>query len=333
VSRSYRVVILIAPLITLAPMSAQAQSSVAVSPFVSLVPSSSASPLAGLALTFGGTTGLALRGSADMSIANPNKLDSSAAGSRYRPWGADADAMLFLGGLGGGATVFSRALAPYVFSGIFLTSGDSAGRSVPRNGWSYGAGATIPLGLDADIFGEARWRMPEYVLPTSRDAPSSKSEFRFGLSFHVGGGGSREAPAPRRRGRGGRYESDYEDVAVAPAPAPATATATAVNVNMPAVVLTPSSRSGVRHGGVRQSSVMSDIRVVTPERNDGVRYRRRSLPAQATVQAAASRTSQSVRATVKSSVKSSASKTKGRAGATKVTARRRAMAARGSGSD
>src|SRR5205814_4827023 len=130
----------------------------------------------------------------------------------YRPWGADADAILFLGGLGGGATMFSHTLSPYLFSGIGLTGGDSAGNNVVRNGWSYGAGATIPLGLDADVFGEARWRMSQYVLPTAKNAPSSKSELRFGLSFHVGGGGSSNQPSsgPSRRRRQRRTERDDE---------------------------------------------------------------------------------------------------------------------------
>ena len=126
-------------------LAATGQSSVTVSPFVSYVPSGATNPLAGFALTFGGTTGLALRSGAEMSISNP-PMDSLAAGG-YRPWSADADLMLFLGGLGGGATVFSRSLSPYAFAGIGLTGADSAGRNVVRNGWSYGVGAAIPLGL------------------------------------------------------------------------------------------------------------------------------------------------------------------------------------------
>jgi len=202
--------------LALTPMTvAVGQSTVAVSPFVSYVPSAASNPLAGFALTFGGTTGLALRAGADMSLSNPDRVDSSAIGvNRYRPWSADADAMLYLGGLGGGATVFSRALAPYLFAGIGLMGGDSSGVNVVHNGWSYGAGATIPLGLDADIFGEARWRMTKYVMPTSNNAPDSRSELRFGLSFHVGGS------APPRRPR--RYrDDDYDDrVVEAPAPQP-----------------------------------------------------------------------------------------------------------------
>ena len=94
--------------------------------------------------------------------------------------------MLYLGGLGGGATVFSRTLSPYLFTGLGITGGDSAGVNVVHNGWSYGAGAGIPLGLDADLFAEARWRMNAYVLPTAKGAPDTKSELRFGLSWVVG---------------------------------------------------------------------------------------------------------------------------------------------------
>jgi hypothetical protein len=202
-------VFLLAPL-----LAAAGQSSVAVSPFVSYVPSAAANPLAGFSLTFGGTTGLALRSGAELAVSTPAPVAAQTGG--YRPWGADADAMLFLGGLGGGATVFSRALAPYLFTGLGMTGGDSSGVNVTRHGWSYGVGATIPLGLDADLFSEARWRMNEYVLPTAKDAPDSKSELRFGLSFHVGGGDERRPPPPRRRQR---YD-DYDDVAVAPAPPP-----------------------------------------------------------------------------------------------------------------
>jgi len=203
----------------LVPLLAGGQSNVAVSPFVSYVPSATSNPLAGFALTFGGTTGLALRGGAELSINNP---EPTGAQGGYRPWGADADAMLFLGGLGGGATVFSRSLSPYLFSGIGMTGGDSSGVNVVRHTWSYGVGANIPLGFDADIFAESRWRMSQYVLPTSKGAPDSKSELRFGLSFHVGGGSSepRRRPPPRRRQRMEEYD-DEEYVVRAPVQAPA----------------------------------------------------------------------------------------------------------------
>ena len=199
-------------------LTAAAQSNVTVSPFASYVPSAAVNPLAGFGLTFGGTTGLALRSSAQLSISNPDSAAQARGGNR--PWGADADIMLFLGGLGRGYTMFDRTLNPYVFSGIFLMgAADSTSRNTTENGWSYGLGATIPLGLHADIFGEARWRMPKYVMPTSDDAPDSKSEMRFGLSFHVGGAEpERRRPAPRRR-----YYEDYDEepvVQAAPAPQP-----------------------------------------------------------------------------------------------------------------
>ena len=294
----------VVPFLTLAPMSvAIGQSSVAVSPFVSYVPSAATNPLAGMALTFGGTTGLALRGSADMSISNPAKSNDPAATAStggYRPWSADADGMLFLGGLGGGATVFSRSLSPYLFSGIGMTGGDSAGKNVVQHGWSYGAGATIPLGLDADVFAEARWRMSQYVLPTAKDAPDSKSELRFGLSFHVGGGSSVDDRPRRRR----RMDDDYDDVAeapvvVVPQPAPAPAPApqvvvvqpapqpapvivvpqqepepqTAININLPGSVVV----GGGRHRRSREVVVVREQqRPVYTTKQEGVVYRNRT---------------------------------------------------------
>lgn len=296
-SSSHRNILSITALtVVLAPLAALAgQSSVAVSPFVSYVPSAATNPLVGMALTFGGTTGLALRGSADISVANPEQIASSGGTGTTttagpRPWGADADAMLFLGGLGGGATVFSRALAPYVFSGIGLTGGDSAGSNVVRNGWSYGAGAAIPLGLDADLFGEARWRMSAYVLPTSKNAPSSRSEMRFGLSFHVGGGSREPAPVPDRRGgRRSRQESygvydDYgrrdrmdvyddeavyepvrtvPDVATTPNATTTTATQTTITMRGPGSILRR-SRSGISRA--RQTTAQTQTRARTSTR-------------------------------------------------------------------
>ncbi|HEX7019344.1 MAG TPA: hypothetical protein VF159_05015 [Gemmatimonadaceae bacterium] len=216
---------------------AAGQSSVAVSPFVSYVPSAASNPLLGMALTFGGTTGLAFRGSGDMSISTPsptaNSADPSApAAAGVRPWAADADAVLFLGGLGGGATMFSHTLAPYLFTGLGVVGGDSSGHNVVHNGWGYGAGATIPLGLDADLFGEARWRMSRYVLPTSKGAPDSKSELRFGLAFHVGG-----SSQPDRRDRRPRRYRDDEDADYATSRAPVAPAAAPIIVQAPAPVI------------------------------------------------------------------------------------------------
>lgn len=293
---------IVAVFLMLSPMAiAIGQSSVAISPFVSYVPSAATNPLAGMALTFGGTTGLALRGSADLSVSNPEKTTTTTGeAGGYRPWAADADALLFLGGLGGGATVFSRSLAPYVFAGIGLTGGDSSGVNVVQHGWSYGVGTTIPLGFDADLFGEARWRMSKYVLPTSNMAPDSKSELRFGLSFHVGG--SRE-PAPEPRRRRGRRMDDYDDavaeaqvVPVAPvvvaAPAPVVvqqvpvlvspaepevqvipARTTEINVNLPGTVVHRQPRRQRRY---ETATTVTTSRVLSRSRA-GVVYRPRVI--------------------------------------------------------
>src|SRR5437763_684637 len=83
------------------PNGAAQQSDVSVSPFVTFLPTTGASPLAGLALTLAGNGGLALRASGHLSLENSNS--SSLDNTSLRPWGADADAVLFLGGryLGG----------------------------------------------------------------------------------------------------------------------------------------------------------------------------------------------------------------------------------------
>jgi hypothetical protein len=175
------------------------QSDLSVSPFVSFLPSAGTSPLAGLALTLAGNTGFGLRASGHLALENSSATGFGAAGT-MRPWGADADAMLFLGG---GPSGFSRTIAPFVFAGIGTGTRDSAGYTITRNNWSYGAGAAVPLGAAIDLFGEARWRMSRYVLPTASFAPSPRTEFRFGLSFHVGGG---SGPSSARRGRDRRMD-------------------------------------------------------------------------------------------------------------------------------
>lgn len=192
------------------------QSDVSVSPFVSFLPSTGASPLAGLALTLAGNGGLALRASGHLSLetTNDGSVGSSINYTSIRPWGADADAVLFLGGryLGG----YERTLSPYVFAGIGVAARDSLGTRLTRNNWSYGAGLTVPLGSAVDIFGESRWRMSRYVLPTARFAPTPTNELRFGLSFHVGVNGSRNRSASRRSSRRAELPSG-ESVARYPA--------------------------------------------------------------------------------------------------------------------
>ncbi len=167
---------------------------VTVAPFVSFLPTTGASPLAGLALTLAGNAPLALRASGHLSLENTN--GSTLTGSAIRPWGADADAVLFLGGRGIGGV--RTGFAPYLFAGVGVGGNDSTGigRTSINNNWSYGAGLTVPLGASVDVFGESRWRMSRFVLPTSQFAPSPTTELRIGLSLHLGGGGSRSRNTP-----------------------------------------------------------------------------------------------------------------------------------------
>lgn len=173
------------------------QTGASLSPFVTFLPTGGASPLAGLALTMAGNGGLALRASGHVSLENQNV--NAFGPTAMRPWGADADAVLFLGGRGLGG--LRRTLAPYVFAGIGTAGSDSLGQNVFRNNWSYGAGLTVPVAGAVDLFGESRWRMSQYVLPTARYARTPTAELRFGISFHFGGGGSRSRSLPRASGR------------------------------------------------------------------------------------------------------------------------------------
>jgi hypothetical protein len=167
------------------------QSEITISPFVSFLPTAGASPLAGLALTLGGHGGLALRASGHMALDNSNNAFANP--GSIRPWGADADAILNFG---------SRGFTPFVFAGLGLRSADSLGTRTTHHNWSYGFGGTLPLSSAIGIFGEGRWRMSSYVLPTADFAPSATREVRVGVSFRVGGSSSsssgRRYPRDRR---------------------------------------------------------------------------------------------------------------------------------------
>ena len=174
------------------------QSNVSITPFVSFLPSAGTSPLAGLALTLAGNGGIGLRASGHLALENSKNGIAGAPGT-MRPWGADADALFTLGSRGG--------LMPFVFAGVGTTNDESLGTSNAfKNNWSYGAGASLPLGGAVDVFGEARWRMSRYVLPTAALAPSPTNEFRVGLSFHVGGSSSSNSSGSSRRPRDRRLD-------------------------------------------------------------------------------------------------------------------------------
>jgi cell wall-associated NlpC family hydrolase len=172
------------------------QSDVSISPFVTFLPATGSNPLAGLALTLAGDAGFALRASGHLSLENTNSAGFGNA-SYMRPWGADADAMLSIGGRAFGG--YNRTFAPFVFAGIGTAAKDSVGMRISRTNWSYGAGASIPLGSAVDLFGESRWRMPRYVLPTAIGAPRPMNEFRIGLSFHVASSSGRRSRSTTSR--------------------------------------------------------------------------------------------------------------------------------------
>ena len=154
------------------------QSGLAVSPFVSFYRAGGASPLAGLALTLG-AGGLALRVSGQMSLDNSNTSGLVGSGT-YRPWGADADAHLRFGRSLG-------VIAPYAFAGMGTQGNEAIRFSTDQANWSYGAGAALPLGRAIEFFGESRWRMSRFVLPSAYGAPSPTNEFRVGVTLHIGG--------------------------------------------------------------------------------------------------------------------------------------------------
>ena len=168
-------------LIGIASANATAQSSLMISPFMSFQSTGTATRFAGLALTLGAGSGLSLRGSGHLAL---NGTTTSVIGNGTdRPWGADADAVL---SFGGHSFTGSRSFAPFVFAGIGTSGASTQNYESRRSNWSYGAGANVPLAGAVDLFGEARWRMSEFVLPTAPDSPSPTTEFRAGVSFHVG---------------------------------------------------------------------------------------------------------------------------------------------------
>jgi cell wall-associated NlpC family hydrolase len=230
---------LVFPLFLAAASSAEAraqQSDVSIGPFVSYFPSISTSPLAGLALTLANGP-LALRASGHLSLEDPN---SSTTSSSSRPWGADADALLVLGGYG------RRILAPYVFAGIGTSVTETDGFRDEERGWSYGAGLSVPLGSVLDIWGETRRRMSQFVLPTAYDAPTPRQELRFGISFHVGRSGG--SPSRNRA-------SDDSRISVIPAGIPVSIPSTSSTGTAARVLPTADRYVGVKYrwGGTSPS--------------------------------------------------------------------------------
>lgn len=158
---------------------AQAQQGVTISPFLAYS-GAAVSPAMGLGLgTSAGIVGLRASAYAPFSSgSSPGGIAPSAVSQwQGSSWGADADAILSLGGssLGG-------LLTPYVFAG--LSTASDSGTLTP--GWSYGGGLTLRLVGPVDAFAESRQRMSRLVLPTAYGAPTARTELRAGLTLHLG---------------------------------------------------------------------------------------------------------------------------------------------------
>jgi hypothetical protein len=159
------------------------QPGLSLSPFVTFLPTGTASPMAGLSIAITGGP-VALRAGGHLSVLEQAGSGGTTAGVMPRPWGADADAIAYLESYHYGNRV---ALTPYVFVGAGTTGTDSANYYFFRQGWSYGGGLTVPVAGVLGLFGEVRARMSKFVMPDARDAPRATREFRFGVSFQVAG--------------------------------------------------------------------------------------------------------------------------------------------------
>ena len=155
---------------SLAALGAAARCS-STSPFVTFLPSGTAGPMTGLALTFSRWTARSRRRSHHQRAAVSSV---NAGGTAMRPWGADADAIT----TSRATRIAIAPFTPYVFAGVSTGAVDSGSSRINRQGWSYGGGMTLPLGSALGLFGEWRWRMSRYVMPNSHDAPPTLGEVR-----------------------------------------------------------------------------------------------------------------------------------------------------------
>lgn len=171
--------------VALTAASAQ-QRTVTLSPFVTMLPSGSPQPMAGLALGLAAGP-LAVRMGGHLSVHDRNNLAATNSTVTTRPWGIDIDALAYLESLSYGEVI---TFSPYVFTGVSTAAVDSGTLRMSRQGWSYGSGLALPLGSALGVYGEWRWRMSRFVLPYAADAPSPTDEARLGITFRVGGSGS-----------------------------------------------------------------------------------------------------------------------------------------------
>jgi hypothetical protein len=154
------------------------QSDYAITPFVSFLSATGKTPLAGIDLTLSGNPEMAIRMSGRTAFRTMS-ADALAAGPRMPHWAFDTDIAMPLSGRPFGT---SRGVATFSFIGLGLAATDSAASRAVRKNWSYGLGAVVPLGSVIEMFGDSRWRIQKFVLPTAH--PTRERELRLGLSFH-----------------------------------------------------------------------------------------------------------------------------------------------------
>ena len=195
--RLFAVLSLIAPVALPTAVLAQGSSGAQIfTSFDSLLPGDG---MAGFGLTLGGGS-LAVRGSFGLSYSTFSMARDSASPKQPSRWTGDADLVL-PDGLFGLSSLFGGVLHPYGFVGVGARSiAGSPTFGDATKTWSYGAGASVPLGSAVSIQGEMRTRTPlgTNILTTPTEF-SGGTEFRIGLDFKLGGG--------RSSGSAGRFPS------------------------------------------------------------------------------------------------------------------------------
>lgn len=197
--RFFAILSLIAPLGL--PTAVLAQGSSGAQIFTSFDSSLPGDGMAGFGLTLGAGS-LAVRGSFGLSystFASPN-------GTTPREpsrWTGDAD-LIIPDSFFGLSSIFGGSLHPYGFVGVGARSiSTSPTFGDASKTWSYGGGASFPLGQAVSIQGEMRTRtlIGSTIMTTSEF--TSGTEFRVGLDFRLGNGRSKSGSGASRGGSSG----------------------------------------------------------------------------------------------------------------------------------
>lgn len=154
----------------------------------------------GLSATlWSGAVGARVGGSMDLPSSPVAPLLGYGPAEETGAWAGEADLVLS----GGRAGLSLLGVRPSVFVGLGVhgrRTADGGTATIPA--WSYGAGASVPLGSRVSLDAEGRYRMPhesdETLLPAG---VGGGWELRGGLSLHLGSLGSAGAGAPRGRAR------------------------------------------------------------------------------------------------------------------------------------